>query len=442
MEGRVVIMKNQNRSLAVLMNGLLVGRLEKTIAGNLRFAYEQKWLNTLGARPISLSLPLIAEQFSGDVVYNFFDNLLPDNPQIRSRIQARFHVSTNQPFDLLASIGKDCVGAIQILSNELIDSSRQMTFCSLSEKEIASILRNTQSYPLGMSDKADEFRISIAGAQEKTALFYWQGKWNSPLGTTPTTHIFKLPIGYIQHQQMDLSDSCENEWLCSQIAGAFGLPVAKCEIQYFEDLKALVVERFDRKISSDGNWLMRLPQEDTCQALGISPNLKYQAHGGPGIESIMRLLLGSADAVKDRDVFFSSQVLFWLLAAIDGHAKNFSLHIEAGGRYRLTPLYDIMSAYPLLAKKQLQERKIKMAMALRGKNNHYHWYGMQRRHFLETAKIVNYSVQKAEQVLEEMLEKVERVIEQVSDKLPSKFPSKIYQPIFSGMRAAKRKLLK
>ena len=131
---------------------------------------------------------------------------------------------------------------------------------------------------------------------------------------------------------------------------------------------------------------MRLPQEDMCQALGISPNLKYQADGGPGMKNIMQLLLGSANPTEDRDIFYRSQVLFWLLAAIDGHAKNFSLFIEPEGKYRLTPLYDIMSAYPLMAKKQLQAQKIKMAMALKGKNNHYHWYNIQRRYFIETAK--------------------------------------------------------
>jgi serine/threonine-protein kinase HipA len=239
---------------------------------------------------------------------------------------------------------------------------------------------------------------------------------------------------------MDLSDSCENEWLCSQIAEAFGLSVAKCETLYFEDVKVLVVERFDRKMAGDNTWLMRLPQEDMCQALGISPNLKYQADGGPGINDVMQLLLGSANPTADRDIFYRSQVLFWLLAAIDGHAKNFSVFIEAEGKYRLTPLYDMMSAHPLVATKQLQAQKIKMAMALKGKNTHYHWYNVQRRYFLETAKTVNYSVEKAETILDEMLQQVDSVIEKVAAKLPKRFPSKIAQPIFDGMWMVKRKL--
>ena len=215
-------MKSRNRILSILMNGILVGQLEKTSKSGLTFAYDQQWLKTPGARPISLSLPLVNQLFAGDVVYNFFDNLLPDNSQIRARIQTKFHIATNQPFDLLAGIGKDCVGAIQLIEGEI-------PFCKLNseplnEKEITAILRGYQEYPLGMTDHTAEFRISIAGAQEKSAFLYHNHQWCRPLGETPTSHIFKLPIGYIQHQQMDLSESCENEFpLCmeSKIADSF-----------------------------------------------------------------------------------------------------------------------------------------------------------------------------------------------------------------------------
>jgi len=424
------------------MNGILIGELEKNSKNGLTFAYNQQWLATPGARPISLSLPLINELFMGDVVYNFFDNLLPDNSLIRARIQAKFHVTTNQPFDLLASIGKDCVGAIQMIEGEIPSFKNKITLEPLNEKEIAAILRGYQNYPLGMTDNTAEFRISIAGAQEKSAFLYHKQVWCRPLRETPTTHIFKLPIGFISHQQMDLSDSCENEWLCSEITRAFGLSVAKSEILHFEDVKVLVVERFDRKLSQDKTWLMRLPQEDMCQALGTSSNLKYQSDGGPGINDIMNLLLGSASPAEDRDIFFRSQVLFWLLAAIDGHAKNFSLFIEPEGKYRLTPLYDIMSAYPLIAKKQLQKQKIKMAMALKGENYHYHWYNIQRRHFIKTAKAANYSIGKAEAILDEMLSKVDDVIQKVSVLLPHTFPRQISQSIFDGMRLMKQRLAK
>lgn len=435
-------MRKINQILNILMNGILIGTLEKTKQGGLIFTYDERWLNTPGARPISLSLPLISQSFSGGIVYNFFDNLLPDNPQIRSRIQAKFHVATDQPFDLLANIGRDCVGAVQIIDGEIPHFKKDIHYEPLDEKKMASILRNYQKNPLGMTDIDEGFRISIAGAQEKTAFLYHKNNWCRPLKETPTTHIFKLPIGYIPQQQIDLRDSCENEWLCSQITKEFGLSVAHCKILYFEDVKILSVERFDRKLSSDKNWIMRLPQEDMCQALGVSSNLKYQSDGGPGIKSIMELLLGSLQPAIDRDMFYRSQVLFWLLAGIDGHAKNFSIFIEPEGKYRLTPLYDIMSAYPLIERKQLEAKKIKMAMALKGKNTHYQWYDMQRRHFLETAKAINYSVEISEIILDEILEQTDLVIDKVAGELPKEFPINISRPIFEGLRLACKKLRK
>jgi serine/threonine-protein kinase HipA len=422
------------------MNGVLVGNLEKTPTGNLIFNYSQTWLDMPGARPISLSMPLTRQHYTGDIVYNFFDNLLPDNTLIRSRLQARFQAKTSQPFDLLENIGKDCVGAIQLLENIAETEPKKILYNPLSEKDIAFILRHINQYPLGMSEQLENFRISIAGAQEKTAFLYWNGGWNEPLGMTPTSHIFKLPLGVIQPQHLDLTDSCENEWLCSQILSAFGLPVAKSEILWFEDVKVLAVERFDRRLGIDQSWIMRLPQEDLCQALGTSPHLKYQADGGPGIASIMKFLMGASDPTRDRDLFFRSQILFWLLAAIDGHAKNFSIYIESNGEYQLTPLYDVMSAHPLIANKQLQEQKIKMAMALQGKRNHYHWHQMQRRYFLTTAEHVNYPKEQVERAIDEILEKVNSVIAHVSKQLPHNFPSHIAEAIFSGIHTAKKYL--
>jgi serine/threonine-protein kinase HipA len=178
-----------------------------------------------------------------------------------------------------------------------------------------------------------------------------------------------------------------------------------------------------------------------CQALGYSPNLKYQSDGGPGIKEIMNLLLGSKNAIEDRDQFFRSQIVFWLIAAIDGHAKNFSIIIEPGGKYHLAPLYDILSAYPLMAMRQVEKNKVKMAMFLKGKNNHYHWNSLQRRYFLETADYVNYSAERAEKILNEVLSQVNFVINAVKEILPTNFPKHVSQPIFEGMLNASQMLV-
>jgi serine/threonine-protein kinase HipA len=420
-------------TLDVRMNGRLVGFLHKLPSGAMTFQYADEWLEISQARPISLSLPLRALAYKGAQIYNFFDNLLPDNERIRARIQAKFKISSSHPFDLLSAIGADCVGAIQLGPEQALSKVDMTTAQALSTAEIAKLLKGYGTDPLGVNEEVEDLRISIAGAQEKTALLWHQEQWCRPIGPTPTSHIFKLPIGSITKNDIDLSESCENEWLCLEIAKAFDFPTAKAKIECFEDVKVLVVERFDRHWSSDGQWLMRLPQEDMCQALGISPNLKYQSDGGPGMAEIMKVLLGAHNANADREQFFRSQILFWLLAATDGHAKNFSIHLEAGGSYSLTPLYDVISFYPYIsASKPVQ--KIKMAMALKGtKRNNYHWSNIQLRHFISTAKAINFSPKKDELILKEMLEKANHVAKEVAGRIPEGFPTHISEPILQGM---------
>lgn len=316
----------------------------------------------------------------------------------------------------------------------------QITAEPLEEAEIASLLMGYKLAPQGMAVETDDFRISLAGAQEKTALLWYREQWHRPQGSTPTSHIIKLPIGHLAQNNIDLSESSENEWLCLQIAKAFGFPVANAELARFGEQNTLVVERFDRRWSKDGSWLMRLPQEDFCQALGIAPALKYESDGGPGIADGMKLLLGSQQANQDRETFFRSQILFWLLAAIDGHAKNFSLFIETGSAYRMTPLYDIISAYPLMAAGSIPAKRARMAMAVTGKNRHFHWATIQPRHFESTAQKAGYSQDKAAELMADFKAGADAVLTKVSGSLPANFPAHISDPIFDGIRRQTNKL--
>ena len=228
--------------------------------------------------------------------------------------------------------------------------------------------------------------------------------------------------------------SVENEWLCAQVLEAFGIKTATCWPAVFGKQKVLVVERFDRKLSRDGTWLMRLPQEDMCQARGLSSEMKYEKNRGPSVESIMDLLLGSSSAEADRAAFFKTQVIFWLLCAIDGHAKNFSIFLEPQGGYRLTPIYDVLSAYPVLGNGPglLQEKKAKMAMALVGKNRHYKWSELQRRHLESTAKACGVEVS-GKTLIDDLIATTSEVITQVTAKLPVGFPELVAKPILDGL---------
>lgn len=431
--------KRVTAELYIYMNGIPVGVLTRKASGELLFNYQDTWLQHPERRPISLSLPLSDVTYQDERVQYFFENLLPDNELIRERIQRRFKASSKKSFDLLSHIGADCVGALQLMTQPLESSSRTIQAMPISDTEIAQLLKQYRVAPLGMNEDSD-FRISIAGAQEKTALLRLNNQWHLPHGTTPTTHIIKLPIGRIEHVGMDLSDSVENEWLCLRILAAYGLPVSQASIVYFDDMKTLVVERFDRRWVDDGDWLLRLPQEDMCQVLSVAPSLKYEADSGPGIAAIMRVLGGANKPNIDRGNFMKTVFLFWVLGAIDGHAKNFSISIEAKARYHLTPLYDVMSAYPLAAKRQLEWRKLKMAMAVKGKNQHYRWHEIQPRHWLAMAKLCKFPEEDMQRIIDEVRDNMESVIDEVITELPQDFPPEMADAIFAGMRKVKKKL--
>ncbi|HET6568213.1 MAG TPA: type II toxin-antitoxin system HipA family toxin [Rhodothermales bacterium] len=427
------------------MNGVAVGEWRVDAQGRHTFRYGQTWIDRRDARPISLSMPLQPPDspYRGAIVESFFDNLLPDGIDIRRRVQRRVGAASTAAFDLLAELGRDCVGAVQLLpAGQDPDDVRTIQGAPLDEAGVAAEIRSAVStLPLGQRDDEPFLRITLAGAQEKTALLWHEKQWHRPTGATPTTHIVKLPLGRVGHMQADLSTSVENEWLCAQIVRQFGLPVAECEIGDFEDQHVLIVERFDRKLSRDGRWWLRLPQEDMCQATGTPPDQRYESDGGPGIAEICSLLLGSRQAQRDRRNFFKAQVVFWMLCAIDGHAKNFSLFIEPHGRYTLTPLYDVMSAYPILGKgaNRLAPQKARMAMAVVGKNRHYKWMEIQPRHWLSTAASVGLQSTIHEDI-HGLVSQAPAVVNSVSGRLPAGFPEHVAGPILDGLLESANRL--
>ncbi|TCK61958.1 type II toxin-antitoxin system HipA family toxin [Seleniivibrio woodruffii] len=433
--------ESQSAKLNVYMNGILVGILERLTTSLLEFTYADEWMQMEESRPLSLSMPLFTKKHSGDVVRNYLDNLLPDNQKVLDRIQARLKIGRSDSFDILAEIGNDCVGAIQLVPyGKNPCRVRNIEGKLLSDHDIAKILKNYRTEPLGMDD-SDDFRISLAGAQEKTALLKRNEDWYRPEGSTPTTHIIKLPIGYIRANNIDLSESVENEWLCHLILKAFGLAVANMDIVQFEDMKVLSVERFDRKLADDKSWIIRLPQEDFCQITGTSPSLKYEKDGRLGIERIMEILRGSSNSQEDRHTFMKTVFLFWVMGAVDGHAKNFSIRLNPQGAYNLTPIYDVISIYPSLAKKEIHPSKIKMAMAVVGTNKQYLWERIHVSNWIRTADACNFSTEAMKGIVKDVIWSMDDVIANVRKQLPENFPSHIAEPIFNYMQDIKIKCI-
>jgi len=420
--------------LNVYLNARLVGQLRRESSGAIDFLYDKDWLAWSNAIPVSVSLSLREDRYIGDPVLAVFENLLPDNDDIKRRVAERSQAGGADAYHLLAAIGRDCVGALQFLP-EGLDPGKAgaIDARAVTDKEIADTLSNLARNPLGIG--ADqEFRISLAGAQEKTALLYWEDKWHVPHGTTATTHIIKPQIGTLPNG-IDLTNSVENEHFCLALVGALGLPVAKSEIIDFAGKRVLAIARFDRSWTADER-LLRLPQEDCCQALSVTPSRKYESDGGPGIIKIVDFLKGSDTPDADQRTFFKAQIVFWLLGATDGHAKNFSIRLAPGGRFSLTPLYDIISTQPSLDAGQITQNQMKLAMAI-GTNRHYAVHTIVGRHFVQTAKNAGLPDKMAADVIAELADTGAKSIDQSLSALPKGFPEKIAASITGG---AKRRL--
>ncbi|MBA8903038.1 type II toxin-antitoxin system HipA family toxin [Phyllobacterium sp. P30BS-XVII] len=408
--------------LNVFLNGRHVGVLRREATGAIDFQYGRGWLDWRGTFPVSLSLPLREDRYIGTPVINVFDNLLPDNDAIRNRVAERVGAQGTDAFSLLTALGQDCVGALQFLPDGTdLGTVGDTDGKPVSDDEVADIINNLAAAPLGMGEDED-FRISIAGAQEKTALLRKDGQWFKPTGTTATTHILKPQIGQLPNG-IDLSNSVENEYLCLKLLQAMGVPTASVEIADFGERRTLIVERFDRLWTKDGR-LLRLPQEDTCQALSIPPTRKYQSDGGPGMREITNLLKGSDTPDADIATFMRAGVLFWLLGATDGHAKNFSIFLGPGGRFRMTPLYDVLTAQPSLDEGQISRKKFKLAMSV-GRNRHYAIHDIVPRHFMQSADLSGVGTPVMKAIFEDIAANAEQQAEAAIGALPNGFPDQL-----------------
>jgi serine/threonine-protein kinase HipA len=413
------------------LNSRLVGRLRRDPAGAIAFQYEAGWLAWPHALPVSLSLPLREDAYTGAPVFAVFENLLPDNGEIRRRIAARAHAEGTDAYSLLNAIGRDCVGALQFLPPDVDPGpAGAIDGAPISKGGISALIANLAASPLGIGEDED-FRISIAGAQEKTALLHWKKRWYKPSGTTATTHIFKPSISQLP-KGLDLTGSVENEYLCLRLLAALGLPAAKAKMATYGDRRILVVERFDRLWTKDGR-LLRLPQEDCCQALSVAPTRKYQTDGGPGIEAILQLLRGSDTPIDDQRCFLKAVIAFWLLGATDGHAKNFSVFLLPGGRYRMSPLYDVISAQPSVDSRQVRLNQIRLAMAV-GENRHFIIKTIAARHFIQTANRAGIGAEVVTSIFDELRNSAEAAVDRELGTLPKDFPERIANSIASGMK--------
>lgn len=342
--------------LVALLADREIGRVQRDKRGRLVFLYAEAWREAPEAHPLSLSMPLAAAEHGHAITEAFLWGLLPDNEAILSRWASRFQVSARNPFALISHVGEDCAGAVQFVGPERLDALRSAEpepVEWLDEHVVAERLRLLRADHSAWRTPRDTGQFSLAGAQPKTALLLEGERWGIPSGRTPTTHILKPPTGAFDGH-------AENEHFCLALARRLGLPTASSRILHFEDEIAIVIERYDRRRSDSG--ILRVHQEDVCQALGVPPMRKYENEGGPGASAIIELLRShSSDREEDVATFLDALGFNWLVGGTDAHAKNYALLIASAGRVRLAPLYDLASALPY---DDTQLQKLKLAMKI------------------------------------------------------------------------------
>jgi len=345
--------------LIVLLSDREVGRVRQDQRGRLKFIYNDEWRETGGAYPLSLSMPLAASEHPHDVIEAFIWGLLPENELVLERWAKKFQVSARSAFALISQVGEDCAGAVQFVRLDRLGGVRDEgpgDVDWLDESDIAARLKTLREDQSAWRRPGDTGQFSLAGAQPKTALLLQDGKWGIPSGRIPTTHILKPPTGAFDGH-------AENEHFCLTLARSLGLPTASSAVMRFGDEVAFVVERYDRR-SIDGR-IVRIHQEDMCQAFGVPPARKYENEGGPTVGRIVDFLRENSGAAReDVETFIDAVAYNWLIGGTDAHAKNYSILIGVGGRVRLAPLYDLASILPY---DKFDPLKLKLAMKLGGK---------------------------------------------------------------------------
>lgn len=342
--------------LVVLMGPSIAGTLTRLSDGKLRFEYNEAYRALPDPTPLSVSMPTSIRAHSDAAIAPWLWGLLPENNAVLTRWAREFQVSAASPFQLLSTpIGHDCPGAVRFATEEAVDDlvARRGRVSWLSESDVAARLRDLKRDGTSWLGVAFAGQFSLAGAQAKTALLYRNGRWGVPSGATPTTHILKPAVA-------GLDDHDLNEHICLDAARRLGLAVARTRVERFGDETAIVVERYDR-LERAGR-IVRIHQEDVCQALSVPPSRKYQGDGGPGPRAIVALFRTAMAATVANGAiarFVDALAWNWLIAGTDAHAKNYSLLLDAE-QVRLAPLYDIASALPY----RMHEKKLRFAMKL------------------------------------------------------------------------------
>lgn len=345
------------------------GLIEGRDVGDACFRYDLEYLERTDAVPISVSLPLKKGLFSTEATRTFFEGLLPEG-FTRKAVAQYMQEDPDNYLAILAELGRECLGAIQILPEEnLADGNRteenpadenrmdekQKTtaapsYQKLTRQQVQALAREGARTSAELVTKS---HLSLTGASGKVGLYYDEANedWYLPRGTAPSTHIVK-------QSHVRLHSIVANEQLSQMTAAELGIEVPTSFIvntgEGHDQDVLLATKRYDRLTDETAKRAgclkipYRLHQEDFAQALGINSFYKYekQDRGAQGYLAKMFELVRnvSANPLEDQLKLWDRIIYCFLLGNTDSHIKNFSLlyNKEVKG-IRLSPAYDMVS---------------------------------------------------------------------------------------------------
>lgn len=382
-------------ALDVYLNETLVGELQQE-KGELAFRYAPAYLDQPEPLPLSRHLPLGSEAFADAATRAFFANLLPEGG-MREQVARALGLSPGNVFSLLEALGGDCAGAVTVVSpGEL--PRRQRAYQRLGSVELTARLAELPAHPLLAGEEG--VRLSLAGAQNKLPIYFDGGDFHLPQGGAPSSHILKTAIPHLEETVL-------NEAFCMNLAARVGLNVPEATVISSGDAKVYMVARYDRQHAESGD-LLRLHQEDFCQALGIPPELKYEKEGGAGFAACFDLVREwSSEPLADAAALLRWALFNFLIGNADAHGKNLAF-LYASGRVRLAPFYDLLST-------AVYERRVdnKFAMKMGGQKDPRY---LSRHHLEKFATEIRVGLRVVKAQLRELSERVQSEVSPLAEE--------------------------
>lgn len=397
-------------ALDVWLDGRFAGKLLRGERHEVEFLYDDRYRADPRSTPLSISMPKSALGHGPDVVMPWLSNLLPDAEEVRTRWAAKFDERRNDPFTLLAHMGEDAPGSVQVVPEGVVPADAG-ELSVMTDRDIARRVRAILDDPDHWVDDtdADESRFSLGGNQGKFALALIDGEWFEPNGRAPSTHIVKPGMALAPGQTDEHVQAVE--FVTMRAARLLAIRAARVEIVDFSGTPAFVTTRFDRRRLDDGT-VMRIHQEDFCQALSISPSRKYEEEGGPTMTDMVQLIaISSSPAYRSEDQQALTDLLAFnlLTAGVDAHAKNHSM-LHVGNTTRLAPAYDLISAHGIWDEERV---KFKASAAMK--------YGKERRY----RSVSGRNIARAADVLGVPRGDVAKLLERMAAVLPGAFEAAI-----------------